>query len=125
MSEYPEAVKKALAEQGITFNQNKPARPELMVYGAGCTWFDTIDKAGSQKMRDGMGRLPICPHCGSVLFQMTMADWAAGVDKQEAKEPGYRELMKWAQGRCYKNFDALKEAFRFGGRPPSHNPRAG
>lgn len=72
-------------------------RDPRIVYGARCTWWDSIDKVG----RTGSG-LPGCPHCGSPLFETPdEATWWAGVGAYERDgHPGYRELVEWGRGRC-------------------------
>jgi hypothetical protein len=69
-----------------------------IVYGARCTWWGSISEVGST----GTG-LPVCPHCGGVLFEVPdEAGWWQGVDAYEAEgRAGYRRLIEWARGRCY------------------------
>lgn len=68
-----------------------------IVYGARCTWWDSIERAAATA-----SGLPCCPHCGSPLFeQPDEATWWAGVDAYEANQmPGYREIIEWARGQC-------------------------
>lgn len=85
----------------------------IVVFGARCTWWDYITRAGS--LPSG---LPCCPHCGSPLFQDHEDSWWAGVDRYEADgHPGYRDVITWAQGRCFPQGDrspmeVLFEAYR-------------
>lgn len=78
-----------------------------IVYGARCSWWDSISKVGRRV------NLPCCPHCGNVLFEMpSEADWWAGVDHYEAAgHPGYRRMMEWARGKCFQNFATMQAAF--------------
>lgn len=77
---------------------------ELIVYGAGCVWWDFISKA-SKNSHD----LPCCPHCGSVLFQMEPKQWRERVEayQQQTRDLSYKDFIQWLQGRCFKT---LKEA---------------
>lgn len=77
-------------------------------YGARCTWWDGIDKIGR---RDG--RLPCCPHCRNMLFEVPdEKTWFEGVDRYEASgNPGYRAMIEWSRGKCFPNLDALKAAY--------------
>lgn len=68
---------------------------KLIVYGANCLWWDSIDKAGKNH------GLPACPHCGSMLFQTTKEDWDIGVNKYDTKHPGYKGLIEWSRGKCF------------------------
>lgn len=78
-----------------------------VVYGARCQWWDTIDKVSTT----GTG-LPICPNCGSPLFEVeSLAEWWAGVDNYEGNgHPGYRALIEFGRGRCFPNIEALEAA---------------
>ena len=63
------------------------------VYGASCTWFGSIyevDFVGPQ-------RLPCCPFCQRMLFEMdTEAEWWKSVNEFEANgHPGYRAMLEW------------------------------
>ena len=80
-----------------------------IVYGAQCTWWDSIDKIS--KHHSG---LPCCPHCSGMLFEMAnQKEWFVGVDKYEALgNPGYRAMVEWSRGRCFKHPGALIKAYR-------------
>ncbi len=93
---------------------------DRIVYGARCTWWDSIDKVGHTVPRVGEYRLPVCPHCRQVLFEVpNEAEWFAAVDRYEAAgHPGYRARMTWARGRCFPNMetlDAIYVAVKTGG----------
>jgi hypothetical protein len=83
-----------------------------VVYGARCTWWDSIQNIGHTR---GPGpRLPACPHCGSVLFEMPdEARFMAGVPAYEAAgHPGYGDALRWARGKCFQNAEAMQLAYR-------------
>jgi hypothetical protein len=84
-----------------------------IVYGARCTWWDGIEKVGHRGEPGPLGRLPCCPHCKGVLFEMpTPKEWWASVEKyQNAGHPGYRAFIEWLKGKCFPNFDAAKAAY--------------
>ena len=79
-----------------------------VVYGAGCTWWDSIDKVA--KTSSG---LPSCPFCGGVLFEMAGEDlWWQGVDEYATAEPGYREFIEWLRGRCLPTIPHAKQEWQ-------------
>jgi len=76
------------------------------VYGANCTWYGPIAEAGS------FGGLPVCPHCGGVLFEMaTEKEWTDSVANFDARWPGYRALVEWTKGRHFADYLEAKEAY--------------
>jgi hypothetical protein len=83
-----------------------------IVYGARCTWWDSIDKVGHYKTASGHS-LPVCPHCRSPLFEVTNIDeWMRGVDRHEVNgNPGYQALTKWGRGKCFASFDDLRSSY--------------
>jgi hypothetical protein len=89
-----------------------------IAFGVRCTWWDSIGRVGHVGP-PGM-RLPCCPTCGGMLYEVKdEATWMAGVDKHEARHPGYRAMVLWARGRCFPNHEAVKRAFEkaHGGGP--------
>ena len=81
-----------------------------IVYGAGCTWWDSIDKVSHTP---GATRLPCCPFCGSVLFEMPdEATFWKGAEEYEKTHPGYRVMMQWMRGKCFPNMAAAESAYR-------------
>jgi len=79
-----------------------------VVYGANCVWWDTIDKVAAKE-----SGLPCCPHCGSVLMEVpTLESWWNNVDEHEKKgNPGYRDMMEWMRGRCFRTMADAKTAY--------------
>lgn len=90
----------------------------LIVYGANCVWWDSIDKCATRKIPGSNGPgLPCCPHCGSVLFQIEETTWFKNMDDYENgrqrdgdKHPGYVAMMKWARGKCFPTMSDLRAA---------------
>lgn len=81
----------------------------LIVYSVGGTWWDSIDNVGftSEKREH---RLPCCPLCGSMLYQMEEKAWWSGINRMEKEVPGYKKFWEWLRGKCFKNLgDALME----------------
>ena len=76
-------------------------------YGAFCTWWDSIWQVGKT------GGLPSCPHCRGLLYEVPdERQWFKGVDRHEANgNPGYRKMVEWGRGKCFKNYTFLKSAF--------------
>lgn len=79
-----------------------------IAYGARCTWWDGIRKVGKHP-----SGLPCCPHCRGMLFEMeNESQWFAGADRYEADgHPGYRAMIEWARGRCFRNMAEIKAAY--------------
>lgn len=85
------------------------AEEKLIVYGANCTWWDTIDKAGKFQ---GAHSLPCCPHCRSVLFQTTETKWIDGAHKyEEGGHPNYVAKLNWSRGKCFKSWADAEKSY--------------
>ncbi len=83
-----------------------------IVYGANCVWWDDISKVGKLKGRSGYD-LPCCPHCNGVLFQQEEEDWWQGVTRYESEgHPGYKQFVEWWRGKCFKDLNTAKEAYK-------------
>lgn len=76
------------------------------VYGARCAWNGPIQSVG--KTDTGP---PVCPHCGSPLFEMETDEWWAGVDRYDAVHPGYRKMVEWAADKHFFKFTELQAAY--------------
>lgn len=83
------------------------AEAPSIVYGAGCLWWDSIDKAG----RQSPSGLPCCPHCQGLLLQITASDWDRGVADHGARDPEYAAIVAWVRGQCFKSFAAARAAY--------------
>ena len=85
---------------------------DKIVFGAGCTWWDSIGKSGEFPLSGGRG-LPVCPHCGSPLLEGgTEAQWTSSLDAHAARgNAGYRAMIEWSRGQCFKGYEALKAAY--------------
>lgn len=85
-----------------------------IVYSARGTWWDSIDKVGLTPPGASGHRLPCCPHCGSMLFEMDGEDqWWAGAERYEKDgHPGYVDMVKWGRGKCFPNYAALEAAYK-------------
>lgn len=79
------------------------APDSLITYGMNCLWWDAIDKTGTVTTDLPGHKLPVCPHCGSVLFQIEAKDWFSGLKRYEAEgNPGYEAQWLWARGKCFR-----------------------
>jgi hypothetical protein len=77
-----------------------------IVYGASCSWWNSIDKVGRTA-----GGLPACPICHGSLYEMGDGEWWAGVDRKvKVDDPIYREFIEWLRGRCYRGPNYLENA---------------
>ena len=84
-------------------------KDKRIAYGAGCTWWDSIQKVSVQA-----AGLPCCPECRGLLFEMESIDaWFGQVDRHEieAPEPGYRGLVEWLRGRCFPSYTIARAAY--------------
>ena len=80
-----------------------------IVYGAMCTWWDSIDKAGTT----GPHKMPCCPHCRGMLFECpNEAGWNELIERFSLEHAGYKDYITWARGRCFKNWDAARRQYR-------------
>jgi hypothetical protein len=86
----------------------------VIVNGARCTWWDSIDKASSIPRQPGEPGLPCCPHCRGVLFQYdSEGDFFRGVAEYEAAgHLGYGKMLEWARGKCFRNLTAMAAAYK-------------
>lgn len=92
---------------------NSKTEDTRIVCGVRCTWWDSIDKTARTPPGRSGHRIPCCPHCGSVLFEYpTEAAWFEAADhyEHERPQPGYRKLIEWARGKCFKSMAAAKIA---------------
>jgi hypothetical protein len=84
---------------------------DIIVSGAGCTWWDSIEKTANS----GPGRsgIPLCPHCRGVLFQHdNEAAYVKGISTYEAAgHPGYGDMVMWGRGKCFRGLTAMREAY--------------
>lgn len=75
-----------------------PKDPRI-VFGANCTWWESIDKASKIIGTD----MPCCPRCHSVLFEVANEEvWWRDIENYDSQQrPGYRKYMEWAKGKCF------------------------
>lgn len=78
-----------------------------IVYGALCTWWDSIRQAA--QLRNG---LPCCPYCSGPLFECpSEEDWNAIVEDCERAHAGYTAYITWARGRCFKSWPLARAQY--------------
>jgi hypothetical protein len=103
-------------------NVKGPSRTDRRyVYSAGCTFHGPIYDIGTKTPRDGSNhRLPCCPSCGSMLFEMeTQEQWDRQIQEFAKKEdPAYPAFMAWFGAlrpcrpvRNQADFDARRAEF--------------
>lgn len=90
--------------------------PEMIAYGATCTWWDNKARAAAkppsalpERSSGGLG-LPCCPYCGGVLYETTAESWYDNAPTNVYL--GDRELFEWTRGRCYPNIADALVAYR-------------
>lgn len=79
----------------------------LHVYAACCAWHGSIYEAASST-------IPVCPHCGSPLFQIEEDKWKDGAIAHEAKgHTHYVEFLEWVNKapRCWRDLQTAAVAF--------------
>lgn len=88
---------------------NQATKDTRIVYANGCTWWDSIDKVSTV----GPLKIPCCPHCKSVLFEVPSLEiWNEGVDSYtRSADPNYRKFMDWLRGKCFKDHETAREKF--------------
>lgn len=79
----------------------------LIVYGASCVWWDSINKAA--KLENG---LPCCPHCKGVLFQINEEEWEELINKCDKKYKSYRQFIEWLKGKCLPTYLVARRMFK-------------
>lgn len=84
-----------------------------LVYGMRCTWWENISAVAHTAPGPSGHRIPCCPHCGSVLFEMDSED--RFIEQARSYEsnghPGYVQMLQWARGKCFPNMQALEKAY--------------
>lgn len=82
---------------------------QRIVYGARCTWWDTIQRAATTKT----GGLPCCPHCAGVLFEVEseVRWWEEAYIHEKQGHPGYVDFLTWMRGRCYPTFQIAQQKY--------------
>ena len=73
----------------------------MIVYGANCIWWDSIEKCAVYVSN----RLPCCPFCGGVLFQMEDNEWFNSIENYDRSHSGYSDFMRWQRGKCFKTYE--------------------
>lgn len=91
-------------------NIMKPAADPRIVYGARCTWWDSIASVSTNT-----SGLPCCPHCGSVLFEVeSELVWFTNIEAHVARsgDVDYRAFIEWLRGKCFPNHAVARLEFR-------------
>lgn len=83
---------------------------QRIAFGAFCTWHGSIDKTGKK------GTLPVCPHCGGVLYiDFSIEAFNERLDSVPADQfPDYRKYMEWQREEtdlCFPNYKLLRTAY--------------
>jgi len=87
---------------------------QRIVYGTTCTWWDGIGKAGKHP-KSG---LPCCPYCRGMLYEApSMEEFMVGVEEHEQEDPGYTQMLRWMQGKCFPSFYLAKRVWEALSRP--------
>jgi hypothetical protein len=92
-------------------NESKDPR---IVYGAQCTWWDSVANVGlTPPLGENGGRLPCCPHCGSILFEIPNEEawWKNAHLYEDDGHPGYCDMLTWSRGKCFMTLGALRMAY--------------
>lgn len=91
--------------------QDKP-----YAFSRGCTWHGSPAHARisvRRKPEDDADPPLCCPSCGSVVTQVASAEqWWAEVHASDRQRPGYEDMVRWGQDRCFPDFDTMQNAYR-------------
>lgn len=85
---------------------------DIIVYGACCFWWDSIDKASHNSVG-----LPCCPHCKGVLMECpNERRWWDSVDafanNPASNFPDCRAFIEWCRGKCFRGRKEAESAWR-------------
>lgn len=86
-------------------------KDERVAFGASCTWWDLIQNV---KLSPPPYQLPVCPFCGSTLFEAPSLDsWFKDVGEHAKliKDPKYPDFIEWLQGKCFPTHEIAREQF--------------
>ena len=111
----------------------KPPVDDRYTYSAGCTWHGPIKSVGLKTKHGphGVVKLPCCPYCGSMLFEVpNPVAWAESMAAHEKMgednkpHPNYVAFMNWLRdcGRCYPDHATAANAYNIG-KPESEQFR--
>ncbi len=86
-------------------------------YGTNCTWHGpltfSVPAVRVDWANDESDEAAACPKCGSPLKTDLSAEVfqarCAAVDRHR---PGYDDMMRWSQGKCFPDFDTMQNAYR-------------
>ena len=96
-------IDQAICEKQITATL-ETKEDKRIVYGARCTWWDSIDKCSTVDTGKGF-LLPCCPICHGMLCEVSsIEEWMDQIDAYTNDgHPRYRSLMLWMRGKCFKS----------------------
>lgn len=83
---------------------------DLVAYGARCSWWGDRDEAGTKEIEGS--KLPCCPFCKGMLFQMPVERWKKAVANRAEYERGYHDLIGFMKGKCFPTIEAARDAYR-------------
>jgi hypothetical protein len=94
----------------------------FIVYGAHCTWWGSFLET-SRLLTSG-GPIPCCPKCHGLLLEVgDEAAWWKRVDLFESLgHPGYRKIVVWGRGRCFRRGEDLEAAYHRAQANPDPSP---
>ena len=85
---------------------------ELYGYGTKCTWHGPLTFAEPSNGEDDEAGY-VCPKCGiAVKTDLSAELFWARVVAVDRRHPGYEPMMRWAEGKCFPDFDSMQGAYR-------------
>ena len=98
------------ANEILGIKEPKPPDDPRYVRGAICLWHDNIDKTAVHPEAG----IPCCPHCLGVLYEHpTAKEFWEPIEKyaKDNNKPEYVDLWKWSQGKCFRTYEEMCNAF--------------
>lgn len=96
-------MRKLMTLNGHATNANDPQRAVLFSQECGY-WTDDFSKPRQRHTRIVRitGLVKCCPHCLSVLSEVTYTEWQANTDEMEQSKPGSASKVAAMKERCSK-----------------------
>ena len=113
--------RRTISKSGVPAALDRP-----YAFSQTCTWHGSPIVAAGRHPQNAQGETEQglgCPFCGALVVETPSAamwwarihvqdKWWARIYSQDKLRPGYEVMVRWGQGRCFPDFDALEKAYR-------------